>query len=110
MWDMPEHPPVYIGTFHDLRQEITSGIGVHSKEEILAAKELVEKEVGTGVIEKKNAEFLLFDLQPFIDAPPPDGIMRIYVCFEGDKRKPDARYKSRIFFIQDGKIIWVKPA
>lgn len=104
MWDIAEDFSMSVGTFYNLRKEINSNIGSYSKEAIIEVTELVRKEVGKGVIEEKNAKFLLFDLQP------PEEIMTLYVLFDGDKKKTDERYKSRIFHIHDGKILWVEPA
>lgn len=102
---MPEYYSISVSTFHDLRQEVSNDIGIHSKEAIAEAKEVVENKVGVGVVEEKNAEFLLLELTP----PNNDDIITIYVMFDENEKKHDERYKSRIFHIQNGKILWVDP-
>ena len=106
MWDLAEDFTISVCTFHNLRQEISNGISIYSKEEIVEAKEIVENKVGPGVIEEKDAEFFLLELDP----PNNSNLITIYVMFEENKKKHDERYRSRVFHILDGEILWVEPS
>lgn len=82
MWDLAEDFTISVCTFHNLRQEISNGISIYSKEEIVEAKEIVENKVGPGVIEEKDAEFFLLELDP----PNNSNLITIYVMFEENKK------------------------
>ena len=100
MWDaLPVDMELVVNHFYNLRTEISRGIYPFSKEELIAAKELVENEFGKGVIEERDAELLLS-----ADGTPSD-IIVIYVIFEEDDKRHNEKYGSKIFFIQNGKII-----
>lgn len=103
MTDMPATIDIVSATFYDLRQEITNGIGVLSREEIIEAKEIVKKAVGKELVEEKNARVLLYDTKSS------DKLIIIYVLFD-TKDTHDSRCVSKIFWIYGGKIIQVKDA
>ena len=104
MWGPLGDIQLTLTQFYDLRKEITQGVGIYPKEEILVAQGLVENKIGKGVIEERNVEFL------FLDSQDPSKLMLIYVLFDEDDKKYNEKYSSKIFFIQNGKIVRVKPA
>lgn len=100
MWDaLPVDMEPVITQFYNLRMEISRGIDPFSREELIAAKELVENEFEKGIIEERDARFL------FYDNKNQSRIIIIYVIFEEDDKRRNEKYGSKIFFIQNGKII-----